>query len=292
MTRHSKNCTAGTVYTYSEKKRDTSASGYGSKSARLGKDSQREFDCCCLTLQPCRDPVVTPDGYLYDKEALLEYIIHQKKAIARKMKEYEKQRTKSQTEEKELKEAGLESQKTAFINSGRAPSGKHENKVSEPEAGPSSLCNMAADGKSKLPSFWVPNLTPSAAPTKVTKPDEKIRCPMSGRVLKLKDMIPVKFTLINDRDNKTSLIAKQARYVCAVTNDVLGNSVPCAVLKTSGNVVTMECVQKLVKKDMLDPFNGKKMQDKDIIQLQRGASGFSGAGIKLQAKKEGAALMS
>ena len=28
-------------------------------------------------------------------------------------------------------------------------------------------------------------------------------------------------------------IILQARYVCAVTNDVLGNSVPCAVLKSS-----------------------------------------------------------
>ena len=34
----------------------------------------------------------SPDGYLYDKEAILEYIIHQKKEIARKLKEYERQK--------------------------------------------------------------------------------------------------------------------------------------------------------------------------------------------------------
>ena len=34
-------------------------SGYGSKTVRLGKDSIKEFDCCSLTLQPCRDPVLT-----------------------------------------------------------------------------------------------------------------------------------------------------------------------------------------------------------------------------------------
>ena len=39
MTRHGKNCTAGAVYTYHEKKRDTKSSGYGSHSLRLGKDS-------------------------------------------------------------------------------------------------------------------------------------------------------------------------------------------------------------------------------------------------------------
>ncbi len=33
-----------------------------------------------------------PDGYLYDKEAILEYILHQKRDIAKKLKQYEKQK--------------------------------------------------------------------------------------------------------------------------------------------------------------------------------------------------------
>ena len=41
MTRHARNCTAGAVYTYHERKKDASSSGYGSKDARVGKDSQR-----------------------------------------------------------------------------------------------------------------------------------------------------------------------------------------------------------------------------------------------------------
>jgi len=31
----------------------------------------------------------------------------------------------------------------------------------------------------------------------------------------------------------------------------------------------MECIEKIIKKDMIDPTNGKKMTDKDIITLQR-----------------------
>jgi len=58
MTRHARNSTAGSVYTYHEKKRDAAVSGYGSHSQRLSKDSIKEFDCCSLTLQPCRNPVV------------------------------------------------------------------------------------------------------------------------------------------------------------------------------------------------------------------------------------------
>ena len=35
------------------------------------------------------------DGYLYDKMAIIEYMVHQKKLIAKKLKEYEKQLQKN-----------------------------------------------------------------------------------------------------------------------------------------------------------------------------------------------------
>lgn len=55
---------------------------------------------------------------------------------------------------------------------------------------------------------------------------------MSGKPLKLKDLIDVKFTpLENKSDKKSTLITKENRYMCPVTHDVLSNSVPCAVLK-------------------------------------------------------------
>lgn len=37
----------------------------------------------------------------------------------------------------------------------------------------------------------------------------------------------------------------------------------------SGTVVTQECVEKLIKKDMTDPVTGDKLSEKDIIPLQR-----------------------
>jgi nitric oxide synthase-interacting protein len=56
---------------------------------------------------------------------------------------------------------------------------------------------------------------------------------MSGRPLKMKDLIPVKFTEINDPSDKRSIIAKEARYMCPITRDTLSNSIPCAVIKTT-----------------------------------------------------------
>lgn len=64
MTRHARNCTAGAVYTYHEKKKDAEASGYGTQNQRVGKDSVKDFDCCCLSLQPCRNPVLTLVNFL------------------------------------------------------------------------------------------------------------------------------------------------------------------------------------------------------------------------------------
>ncbi|XP_073513833.1 nitric oxide synthase-interacting protein [Phyllobates terribilis] len=293
MTRHGKNCTAGAVYTYYEKKKDTAASGYGTQTVRLSKDAVKDFDCCCLSLQPCKDPVVTPDGYIYEKEAILEYILHQKREIARQMKAYEKQKNEKKTEMEELSKAAKESKMKVFLDKEMSIISKPLNPFTRraegggavaAEAGSSS--QQSSEEKNKqLPSFWIPSLTPEAKSTQVKKPDKSVYCPMSGRPLKMKDLISVKFTAVDDKVDRVGLINRQDRYVCAVTRDMLGNSVPCAVLRPSGAVVTLECVEKLIKKDMTDPIRGDKLTERDIIVLQRGGTGFSGSGVQLEAKE-------
>ncbi|KAG5279965.1 hypothetical protein AALO_G00083480 [Alosa alosa] len=280
MTRHGKNCTAGAVYTYHEKKKDTAASGYGTQSVRLGKDAIKDFDCCCLSLQPCRDPVVTPDGYLYEKEAILEYILHRKTEIAKKMKAYEKQK-KAQRSENHLEatseqrervknfkknEGSIVSKPINPFTSGKDGAAQNGSKAMGSTAGSDSAVAGSSSGSSisstsALPSFWIPSLTPEAKPTAVKKPDKTVLCPM------------------------VKLLTRQDRYVCAVTKDTLGNSLPCAVLRPSGAVVTLECVEKLIRKDMIDPVNGEKLKEKDIIVLQRGGTGFAGSGVDLRAKE-------
>lgn len=128
-------------------------------------------------------------------------------------------------------------------------------------------------------------MTPEAKPDVAKKPVLKTKCPMSGQPLKSKDLTPVKFTSVAGEEK--SLITREVRYKCAVTHDALGNSVPCAVLRNTGHVVTMDCVERLIKKDMLCPFTGEKLKDSDIIPIQRGGTGFAGSGIELNAKKDG-----
>lgn len=82
--RHSKNAgvMGSETLSYAERK----ALGYGTVRERLGKDSQANFYDCALTLQPAVDPMVTPDGVVYSKEAILENLLAQKKAIKRKVR--------------------------------------------------------------------------------------------------------------------------------------------------------------------------------------------------------------
>lgn len=37
----------------------------------------------------------------------------------------------------------------------------------------------------------------------------------------------------------------------------------------SGDVITMECYDKLIKKDMIHPLTNEKLKAKDIIPMQR-----------------------
>ncbi|XP_043260347.1 nitric oxide synthase-interacting protein homolog [Colletes gigas] len=282
MTRHARNCTAGAVYTYHEKKKDAAASGYGTNTQRVGKDSVKNFDCCCLTLQPCRNPVITKNGYLFDKEAILEYVLTKKREYTRKLKEYEKQKHQ-QEEQFHEKTANEELQKLQkFLKGEKNIVSRSQTAV---ESG-SSVSNMS-NGKDKiLPSFWIPSKTPEAKEIILQKPDKTIYCPISGKPLKIKDLIPVKFTEVKDPDDKKSLIVKQARYMCPITHDILSNSVPCAVIRTTGDVITMECVDKIIKKDWINPLDSTKLTEADIIPLQRGGTGYAAVNDSLEGKHE------
>lgn len=287
MTRHSKNCTASSVYSYHEKKKDAKSSGYGSLKLRYGKDGVKDFDCCSLSLHPCRNPVVTPDGILFDKESILEYIISKKNEISRKIKEYEKQCKKEQAEIEEIGEAEHRSRIEKFLktegavaSASQAAQGSSTSDANKA----ASVSNMAAGKEKKLPSFWIPSLTPSSKETKLQKPDKTVFCPISGKPLKVKDLVDVKFTLA-DPEDKGLLDGRRDRYKCPVTGDILRNNITCAVLRPTGHVVTMDCIEKLVKKDMLHPITGAKLTDKDIIVLERGGTGFSSANEQLSSVK-------
>ncbi|KAE9420190.1 hypothetical protein Angca_005648 [Angiostrongylus cantonensis] len=296
MTRHGKNCTAASVYSYHERQRDAKVSGYGTLHARLGADSIKGFDCCSLTLQPCKDPVITPNGYLFDRQAILEYILAQKREIAKRTKQWEKQMTVNTEELKKVRPVskklvkGTLQQILWYFNrlyfmknfyglvslekrAGSAIIVQPAQKV-RAIGNEGDISNMRGERSKQLPSFWIPELNPTADATKLEKPSQKVLCPLSGKPLKLKDLMDVKFTPIPKDDDK-SLIVAQTRYMCAVTHDALTNATRCAYLKKSKCIVTWDVVETLIKKDWLDPISGDPMTENDVIELQRGGTGFA-----------------
>ncbi|XP_046910133.2 nitric oxide synthase-interacting protein [Dermatophagoides farinae] len=279
MTRHAKNNTASSVYSYHERQRDNQSSGYGTQHKRLNKDSVKDFNACNLSLQPCRNPVLTPDGYLYDKEAILEYIIRQKAKIMRNIKRYEKEKQKDEQRLKESMEKDDETKTKKFSDheTMKVLSGNNDDEQQQASTS-SSISNMNNGNDKQLPSFWIPNLTPSTE-DRTKKPDTIVRCPMSGKALKSNRLIEVKFTPVDPK----CINPYRATYKCAVSGDILTNSSRCVVLKTSGSVVTEECLEKIIKKDMIDPINDKPLKESDIIPLQRGGTGYSSAN-ELEAK--------
>jgi len=273
-----------------KRKKDAKASGYGTNAQRIGKDSVKDFDCCSLSLQPCKNPVITKDGYLFDKEVILQYIITKKNEYSRKLKQYDKLK-KQEDEELQEKTIAEDNKKVTNFLKGE------NNIVSKPidgfkpdEPSTSSVSNMVNGLDKHLPSFWVPSKTPAAVKSKLQKPDNIIPCPISGKPLKVKDLIDVKFTAVNDPDDKKSLIIKENRYMCAVTHDILSNSVPCVVLRPTGHVITLECFEKVIKKDWINPLSGEKLREKDVIVMQRGGTGYAQTNVNLEGKHERPAL--
>ena len=251
---------------------------------RIGKDAIKAFDCCSLTLQPTKRPVITPQGYIFDKEAIFSFILEKKKTYEKQLKEYERQkeeemkefRDKATQEEEDARERFEETEKNIVT----------VKSAQRKDSSSASVSNMSWNRKRELPSFWLPSMCPDSKKSKLSKPDKVVYCPMSGKPLKVKELGDVQWTEVKDPDNKKSMISREDRYQCAVTGDTLYNSTPCAVLRTSGHVVTVECVDKIIKKDWTHPLTGQTLSQKDIIPIVRGATGFSAANDQLLAEKE------
>ena len=99
MSRHSKNCTAHSIFTYNEKlklMRDSGQTGFGTNKARIGKDSQKRFDQCELCLNKVPDgsdkrdaAVVCKQGHIFCRECIIENLMKQKKDKDREFKLYQ-----------------------------------------------------------------------------------------------------------------------------------------------------------------------------------------------------------
>ncbi|KAG1658385.1 hypothetical protein FOA52_010063 [Chlamydomonas sp. UWO 241] len=276
--RHSKN--AGTMGSEGLRYHEKRAMGYGTVKERLGKDSLGNFNDCCLTLQRVKDPVVTPDGLLYSREAILENLLGQKKIIKRKTAAYEAAVAEDKRKADELAAVAQSAEVIAFdranhmgMSSKTVESIKNaitaEAAAAQLPSTVSSVSNIVENQVrlKQSKAFWMPVATPcaDAAPQ---RPDTDTLCPASGKKLRMKDLIAVNFTPVPDGDGDGD-----AEYMDPITKDTINNFSKLVVIKTTGDVMLKDTYTKLVKPDGV--FNGKRIKDSDVIDLQTGGTGFS-----------------
>lgn len=90
-TRHSKNNTAGPVFTYNERNIIKNKGEYGEITKRLNSESQKKLEHCSLCLTLATSPVSCTQGHIFCRSCIIENLVHQKEEIKQKHEKEEKQ---------------------------------------------------------------------------------------------------------------------------------------------------------------------------------------------------------
>jgi len=267
--RHSQNNTAGAIFTHYEK---TQLKEYGTQKQRLSKDSLKKFDACTVCLQSVVNPLVDKQGNIYCKTCIYQYLLDQKNHIKKLTKEYKKQKkgAKEDKIEKEKQEERVRSEN-----------------FQEREKG--FISNNSGKSKQSINNFWLPSATPAHITEKIKKPSKTIQSP-TGHPIKLKDLIPVNLTPIpkdkSEEDEKLNERHQTNKYMCPTCSKVLNNVNGVVCIITSGNVFCKNCMDSVIRKDMIDPIANVHFDDVDLLPLQHEGTSFAGrSGSNLEATK-------
>lgn len=79
------------LFIFIEFKATKAKGGYGTVKQRLGEDSQLPFGYCALTLKPAVQPLASPSGHIYSKEAIYDYLLKSKVRLAKEKRLFDEQ---------------------------------------------------------------------------------------------------------------------------------------------------------------------------------------------------------
>ncbi|KZV53240.1 hypothetical protein F511_21497 [Dorcoceras hygrometricum] len=281
--RHSKNNNDLAIFTYNEKRQ----LGYGTQKERLGKDSIKPFDACCLCLKTVIEPMSCSKGHIFCKECILECLLSQKKDIQRKLSSLATQQKQEKDEEEERLMLQRARELDAFDqqNHGAVPhyNDKNYNSGKNGFHGANSVKSTSYEEEAlrTMKAFWLPSATPDA-PKKVEAPSTDTICPEGKEKLRLKALFAIKFTEEAHEHKRSSSLDKT--FICPSCKVTLTNTQSLTALCSCGHVFCKKCADKFVAIDKVCLVCNKPCKEKNLVHLAKGGTGFAGHGDHLEAK--------
>jgi len=248
---------------------------------------------------------------MYCKECIYANILSQKKDIKRAKKQFEEQQKDLAEKEEEKKHQKKEDEIAAF---GKAELGilpethyvfkaRGDSDTTATTTATSSSTELvtfqgtnskdnismvanAADPdkeKLKLNSFWVPSLTPHAAPKLLEAPKLEIMCLEGNHPIRLKQLIKVNFVPVSKMEKADP--KHNARFCCPVCRRTLTDAYKSILLKSCGHVMCLACCEKFKDEKICTACDTPFKKDY-IIKLQSGGTGYSAHDERIIAKKE------
>jgi len=282
MTRHSKHSNDRTFFTAKERK---DAGFAGTRKDVLGTDAMLPFGFCALSLKAPRDPVATPEGHVFDREVIMKYLLEQKLELQAHQKKFDEQERRKDRKVQAANQKGDMKELEDFLQADQgllSQDARHKRALENAGSDPRTCKKvrgdelLARDGEFKnqmrKECFWAKENAHSAAPTELKKMDLATKCPMTGKKLKLKDLIPIKFEVADQK--LVDQGGGRGMYCCAVSKDPIIFQ-QALLIKPSG-VVVLETVWKgILSKEGVCPVTGKKIKEEDVLKIIMGGSGFS-----------------
>ncbi len=192
---------------------------------------------------------MTPDGVLFEREVILENLVAQKKDIARKLAQYEAQAAEDVLAAEQRAREAEQARVDAFhrLNHGGGGDAVGGAGAGGDGRGANSKAatSFQTDQARELKAFWVPSKTPEAA-TRAEKPCTDMLCPATGKRLRLKDLVPVKFTPLPAQQGKED---DDGRFMCPLCKETFTNVSRIVVLKPTGDAVGEECYKRFIEPD-------------------------------------------
>jgi len=261
---------------------------YGTQTARLGTASQRRFGDCALSLVPAVDPVCTPSGNIYSREAIVQYLLTKttelKEARARREAEEAAEDRKVAAREADEKQKAAQEFVQKDQGAAQAKIGEHASSL-DAKVGKKISIESTEEGKKNLKrtSYWLSEYTPggqddgdSSGTRKAREPiPDRPPSPMTGSPLRRKDLVSIELSRAE---------GSSGNVTCSVSGKAITTQNAIAIGKT-GKVMLDEVYEALAKPDMVCPVTGRKFKAKDVIRLAKAGSGYAGGGVTVEAKR-------